>query len=97
MTDAANTSARQLMHAAAIGRAAGLRYVYCGNQPGCVGEFEDTRCASCSARLIARDGYRIREYRVTATGTCPDCSTPLPGRWDRAFSGQLISRPVALR
>ena len=97
MTDAANTTARQLVNAAAIGRAAGLRYVYCGNQPGCVGEFEDTRCASCSARLIARDGYRIREYRVTERGTCPDCGAPMPGRWDRAYSGQLVSRPVALR
>ena len=50
MLDPAATTAGQLRTAAAIGRRAGLRYVYAGNLPGLVGDLEDTRCASCHAR-----------------------------------------------
>jgi len=97
MTSAPDTTATQLRSAAAIGRSAGLRYVYCGNLPGCVGEFEDTRCASCATRLVARSGYQIRDYAITADGKCPACDAPVPGRWDPTFAGQLITRPMTLR
>ncbi len=60
-----------LLGAAAIGRASGLRYVYAGNLPGQVGDLEDTRCAACGELLIARYGYHIRAYRVTAGRTLP--------------------------
>jgi pyruvate formate lyase activating enzyme len=97
MTDAAATSAAQLQRAAEFGRRAGLRYVYAGNLPGRVGEYEDTRCASCAARLIARDGFRVRDYRLTAAGACPDCGTAVPGRWDAAFAGQITAVPQIAR
>ena len=93
MTDNSNTTAEQLIRACEIGREAGLNYIYAGNLPGEVGDLEDTRCAQCGDLLIARRGYFIRQYRVTADGGCPGCGTTVPGRWDARFGGQLASRP----
>ncbi|HYT65341.1 MAG TPA: hypothetical protein VEL51_02895, partial [Vicinamibacterales bacterium] len=93
MSDPENTTPEMLMEAAAIARAAGLRYVYAGNIPGRVGELENTRCHNCSAVLIERYGYLIRKYRLTADGTCPQCATAIPGRWGRQFGGQIASSP----
>jgi pyruvate formate lyase activating enzyme len=93
MMDPANTTAAMLLEAAAIGRDAGLRYVYAGNLPGSVEDLEDTRCASCGEVLVARYGYAIRSYRITPEGTCPACAAPIPGRWSPRFDGQIASRP----
>jgi pyruvate formate lyase activating enzyme len=93
MTSPDNTSAAMLCAAAAIGRDAGLRYVYAGNLPGEVENLEDTRCASCGDTLIARFGYHVRQYRITARGTCPSCGAQVPGRWSDRFEGQITSRP----
>ena len=93
MNDPANTTPEMLIHAAEIARASGLKYVYAGNLPGRVGEFENTRCHACSALLIERHGYFIRAYRVTAEGTCPDCAARIPGRWGRQFDGQVTATP----
>src|SRR5213592_2613070 len=68
MTDPENTSPRALLRAAAIGKRAGLRYVYAGNLPGHVGDLENTRCPSCHALLIERYGYLITGYHLTANG-----------------------------
>ena len=81
MTDPDNTDAKTLLRAAEIGREAGLRYVYAGNLPGQVGEYEDTFCMECSHRLIRRSGYVIKEYHITGDGTCPKCNTKIPGLW----------------
>jgi pyruvate formate lyase activating enzyme len=93
MMDAADTTPAMLQRAAAIGRTEGLRYIYAGNLPGCVGDLEHTACATCGERLIARYGYRIQEYRITPDGACPHCHTPVPGRWSAAFEGQATARP----
>ena len=93
MTSPDDTRADDLLRAAAIGREAGLRYVYAGNLPGEVGELENTHCHHCDETLIRRDGYLIEEYRLTAEGNCPACQTPLPGRWSRQFDGQIAARP----
>jgi pyruvate formate lyase activating enzyme len=93
MTDPENTTAEMLLAAAEIGRASGLRYVYAGNLPGEVGDLEDTRCASCGELLVARFGYHIRKYRVTADGRCPACSASVPGRWSARFDRQITARP----
>jgi pyruvate formate lyase activating enzyme len=93
MTDPANTTADDLRRAASIGQQAGLRFVYAGNLPGRVGALEDTRCPSCDETLIARYGYLIRAYNLTADGACPRCSTKLPGRWAAGFEGQRTDRP----
>jgi pyruvate formate lyase activating enzyme len=93
MTDPADTTAEDLRRAAEIGRRSGLRYVYAGNLPGEVGDLENTRCHNCGEMLIARYGYFIEEYRLTPTGSCPSCSTPIPGRWAAEFQGQVASVP----
>ncbi len=81
MTDAPPTSIRTLIRAAEIGQEAGLRYVYAGNIPGRVGEYENTRCPNCQTTLIERTGYVIRRYNISAQGTCPKCATPIAGIW----------------
>ena len=97
MSDTANTTPQMLLRAAEIGRRSGLRYVYAGNLPGRVGELENTRCAECQELLIARSGYHISRYRLTAEGNCPRCGKAVPGRWDPAFRQQVSSRPYAPR
>jgi pyruvate formate lyase activating enzyme len=81
MTGPENTPAHTLLRAAEIGREAGLRYVYAGNLPGRVDEYESTYCPHCNQRLIRRSAYIITEYRLTAEGTCPACGTKVAGLW----------------
>ena len=88
-----DTTPDDLLQAAEIGQAAGLRYIYAGNLPGMVGDWENTRCPQCSETLITRYGYLIEDYRLTSDGRCPNCSYQIPGRWAPTFSGQIISRP----
>jgi pyruvate formate lyase activating enzyme len=81
MLDPENTSAETLIRAAAIGRTAGLRYVYAGNLPGQAEDLENTRCPRCRGLLIRRFGFRVMRNRLTPQGTCPDCGTAIPGVW----------------
>jgi pyruvate formate lyase activating enzyme len=95
MNDPANTTPGMLQRAAHIGEQAGLRYIYAGNLPGRVGTLEHTNCHQCGCRLIARYGYLVQEYNLTADGACPQCRTALPGRWDVQFAGQRTAFPFA--
>ena len=88
-----DTTVEDLLRAAEIGRDAGLRYIYAGNLPGMVEEWEDTRCPQCQDTLIRRYGYHIADYRLTPEGRCPRCSAQIPGRWSSGFDGQITSRP----
>jgi AmmeMemoRadiSam system radical SAM enzyme/AmmeMemoRadiSam system protein B/AmmeMemoRadiSam system protein A len=81
MTDPEATPASTLIRAAEIGTAEGLRFVYAGNLPGRVGDWETTWCPSCRTPLIERFGYLVRAYRITPTGCCPQCQTRIPGIW----------------
>ena len=81
MTAPDDTGPRTLLRAAEIGREEGLRFVYCGNLPGLVGDNENTVCPGCSRTLIGRYGYTILDYALTAEGRCPDCGTSIPGIW----------------
>ena len=99
MTDPDNTDAKTLLRAAEIGREAGLRFVYAGNLPGQVGEYEDTYCPQCNHRLIRRIGYIIKEYHITSEGTCPKCNTVVPGLWHKdpskvTLNGLVMPLPV---
>jgi pyruvate formate lyase activating enzyme len=81
MTDRAATTPDMLVHAAAIGKRAGLRFVYAGNAAGRVGALEHTVCPGCRATLVERRAYWIGVCRVTVDGQCPDCGHPIPGLW----------------
>lgn len=81
MTDPPVTTVQKLIEAAEIGQEAGLRYVYAGNLPGRVNEYENTYCPHCRELLIERTGFTIRAYRLTAQGTCPKCGQSIPGVW----------------
>ena len=81
MLDTPATPVSVLQTAADIGQEAGLNYVYAGNIPGKVGSLENTYCPECQSLLIYRRGYVIRDYRITAKGTCPDCGARIAGRW----------------
>ena len=94
---ARDTNSEDLLRAVEIGRQSGLRYIYAGNLPGMVGEWEDTRCPNCNQTLIKRGGYLIKDYRLTPDGHCPKCATAIPGRWSAHFEGQITSRPFLPR
>jgi pyruvate formate lyase activating enzyme len=93
ITNPENTQPRDLERAAAIGKAAGLRFIYAGNLPGQVGDLENTHCPQCRALLIERFGYHILDYRLTPKGTCPECDAAIPGRWAEKFEGQITDLP----
>lgn len=87
MTDREDTSAMKLVNAAQIGAESGLKYIYAGNLPGRVGRWENTYCHSCGELLIERDGYLIRRNSME-NGTCPKCSTRIPGVWKSSRTDQ---------
>jgi pyruvate formate lyase activating enzyme len=84
MTDRGYTPAPTLQQAAEIGEEAGLHFVYAGNLPGRVGPLENTYCPNCRQLLVARQGYMLGEYHLTAEGKCPKCQTQIPGIWTDA-------------
>jgi len=92
MTGPEDTSAAALIRAAAIGRDAGLRYVYAGNLTGEVGDLENTRCAVCQTMLIERSGFRVLWNSIGADGCCPACGTRIPGIWRTGAAGANPSR-----
>jgi len=93
MMDPENTRPETLIRAAEIGKKAGLHYIYAGNLPGMVGDWENTRCPNCQKLLIERYGYLITGYQLTPRGCCPACGACIPGRWDPAFRRQITADP----
>src|SRR5262245_33416101 len=80
MTDSEDTPVSTLLRACEIGRAEGLNFVYAGNLPGRVGNWENTYCPGCGELLIERYGYRIQAMRIK-DGACPKCWRQMPGVW----------------
>ena len=81
MQETPNTPSSTLLRAAEIGREAGLHYVYAGNLPGRVEEYEHTFCPKCNTTLVKRTGYSIHEVRLSPQGTCPKCGEKIAGVW----------------
>jgi pyruvate formate lyase activating enzyme len=81
MTEPYSTPAKTLQRAAEIGQESGLKFVYAGNLPGSLREYENTCCPKCQTLLVERTGYVIHQYRLTDTGSCPSCGTKIPGIW----------------
>jgi pyruvate formate lyase activating enzyme len=72
------TPVTTLERAWAIGKAAGLAFVYLGNVAG--HPLENTTCPDCGASLIERWGLGLTAYRLQ-DGRCPHCGHELPGVW----------------
>ena len=81
MTGADFTPASTLIRAAEIGQEAGLQFVYAGNLPGSVKNYENTNCPNCGAVLVERFQYRIKRDRLTGSGACYKCGAKIPGIW----------------
>jgi len=82
MTDPPATTVDTLVRAAEIGMEAGLNFVYAGNLPGRVGEWEHTYCPACHEPVVRRFGFHVIENKLKATnGHCPKCNTRVPGVW----------------
>jgi pyruvate formate lyase activating enzyme len=77
MLDKTRTPAATLTRARRIARANGLRYVYTGNVHDTDGG--STYCPGCGTRMIERDWYELRAWRLTDTGGCAQCGTSIPG------------------
>jgi pyruvate formate lyase activating enzyme len=80
LTDIVPTPPATLARARRIARDEGLRYVFTGNVHDREGG--TTLCHGCGAALVVRDWHRIIDYRITADGSCPDCGTSIPGRFE---------------
>jgi pyruvate formate lyase activating enzyme len=79
MRDRPPTPRATLAKARETGLAAGLKFVYQGNQPG--GGGENTHCFLCGSPLILRHGYHISEKNLVK-GCCNKCGTLIPGVWE---------------
>jgi pyruvate formate lyase activating enzyme len=80
MTKNHDTGIAGLLRAAEIGKAAGLHFVYAGNIPGSVGEWENTYCPGCRALLVERVGFHVLQNLIQGSA-CPNCSRKIPGFW----------------
>ena len=74
--DSVPTPLESLERAEAIGKAAGLSYIYPGNVPGA--KSESTFCKDCGKMLIERVGYRIVS-NIIENSCCPECGTKVLG------------------
>jgi pyruvate formate lyase activating enzyme len=81
MNDAGNTPVAALLRAAEIGRTEGLHFVYAGNLPGRVNNWENTYCPGCGELLVERSGYRVRRMKIVSGG-CSRCGRSIPGVWE---------------
>jgi len=73
MLDAPATPIETIREAVAIGRAAGLRFVYAGNVSG----WEDTVCPACGATVIRRAGFAVTRRNLRGA-SCGECGERLP-------------------
>jgi pyruvate formate lyase activating enzyme len=62
-----------------IAKEEGLNYVYTGNSPG--NEKSDTKCPSCNAVLVSRQGFRIASNSLNS-GKCNKCGCKIEGVWN---------------
>ncbi len=70
------TPMETIENAIAIGKDAGLRYVYGGNTLGHASE--STYCPNCGEKVIDRIGFSVRQKR-TRDGQCHACGTAIDG------------------
>ena len=95
MPEVPATPGSTLVRARDIALGQGLHHVYTGNVHHRDGD--TSFCPNCHAILIVRDWFEILQYRLNASGHCPDCGTAVAGRFD-ASEGRFGRRriPVAM-
>ena len=93
MQDVPATPPTTLVRARHIALEEGLHYVYTGNVHNIEGD--TTFCPGCHAPLIVRDWYLIKQYRLGASGHCPDCGAAIAGRFD-AQAGHFGRQRIAV-
>ena len=93
MQDVPATPPATLVRARNIARQEGLHYVYTGNVHN--EEGDTTFCPGCRAPLIVRDWYQIKHYWLTESGHCPQCDTPVAGRF-AAQAGHFGRRRIPI-
>jgi len=88
MMDFPHTPLTTLEKHHAIGKKAGLNYVYLGNVPG--HPAENTYCPGCGEVLIGRYGYEITAYNLDAKNQCLKCGhkTPIVGPLSKSFDDE---------
>ena len=70
------TRTETLERARETARNAGIKYPYIGNVHG--HPYENTFCPECGECVIARDGYAVLSFRLTAKKRCPKCQAAVP-------------------
>ncbi len=93
MMDVPATPKATLIRARAIGLQIGLHHVYTGNVHHQEGD--TTVCRHCQAPVIVRDWYQIRDYRLSADGSCARCGAVIAGRFD-AKAGDFGRQRIAI-
>ncbi len=93
------TPAETLLRACEIGKEEGLWFVYAGNLPGQVGDWEHTFCPFCGVVLIKRYGFYVL-LNAMEGNRCYNCQKEIPGVWEadppRQSTGHGFPRPVRL-
>lgn len=80
MMDYPPTPPATLTRAREIAIGEGLHYVYTGNVHDSEGG--SSYCSGCGERVIDRDWYLIRDYKITGQGCCQHCGEQLPGKFE---------------
>lgn len=78
MADAGPTAPSALAQGQAVGRAAGLRYVYVERALGASGRA--TRCPGCGSAVVTRTVWGL-EANTLRDGRCPGCDRRIAGLW----------------
>ncbi len=95
MLDRPPTPPAALTRARRIALGNGLRYVYTGNVSDPAGQ--STYCHGCGSTLIARNRYRLGEWRLDPTGACLECGTACAGMFDPLGPGDWGPRRLPVR
>ena len=80
LRDKPPTPPETLIRAREIGKAAGIKHIYCGNVPLAYADYETTFCHACGKGLVERAGFSVLVNRIV-DGKCPFCKTPIKGVW----------------
>lgn len=89
MKDPNNTEAKDLIKAVEIAYSEGLNFVYAGNRPGQVKNYQNTYCPKCKQLLVERIAYVVTKYNINSESCCNICNHKIPGLW--SFNNREIN------